>query len=72
MNYADIVLTIGATIVALQLLIVTGVGLILRYVRKDAEKTATKLDGMNKVVNDTLEKTKQANVAAAGILELDA
>ena len=72
MNYADIVLIIGAALVTLQILIATGVGLILRYVRKDAKKTSAKLDGMNKVVNDTLTKTKQANVAAAGILELDA
>ena len=72
MNYADMAIIIGATIVALQLLIATGVGLVLYRGRKDNETTDAKLDGMNKVVNDTLEKTKQANVAAAGILELDA
>ena len=71
MNYTDIILIIGTSIVALQILIVTGVGLLLRYVRKDAEKTSVKLDDINKVANYTLEKTKQANVAAAGILELD-
>ena len=71
MSYVDIALIFGAAIIALQILIATGVGLLLRYIRKDAEKTSVRLDGMNKVVNDTLEKTKQANVAAAGILELD-
>ena len=72
MNYADIAIIIGATLVALQLMIAAGVGLILHQLRASNEKTDSKLDGMNKVVNDTLEKTKQANVAAAGILELDA
>lgn len=71
MNYLDIVLILVSALVGLQILTATGIGLILYYLSRDAKKTVGKLDDMNKVVNDTLTKTKQSNVAAAGILELD-
>ncbi len=71
MSIFDIALIVVSALLGLQLLTVTGVGLILYYLKRDAKKTGDKLDAVNKVVDDTLVKTKQSNIAAAGILELD-
>ncbi len=71
MNIFDIALILVSAMIGLQLLTVTGIAVLLFRERRSAKTLDDKLDGMNKVVNDTLVKTKQSNIAAAGILELD-